>query len=762
MAQDDNFVILDEELHEEEELKKSSFDEEKPKERSTKKIILYIIIAFLILSIIIFITLFFLYLDKKEQTKERLKTQEIIKDIQTKQKQPKPDITKTQQLLLKASKLQNLGKKEEALKIYEKISLTNKALSFYNIAVAKMRDKKYKEAIKSFQNSIDYDNSYKCPSAINIAICALKLNDRALFNKYIKLASEYLSFHTNSPLYSYYLSLINYYQFLYPETLVSLKHQSSNFYQNEQNLLSAKIALALQNEHLAIDFLQKDKRSNSLALGLLYARIKEYDIAQKYLLKAINDAHFPIRSKIALSLVYLKNGLFNQASINLKDAYEQFKDKALDIYPIKVSLKKSLFDPVVAQKEFKKSLFFDDERKIALIYYFSPFKFSNLKQSMLYIDKGAKNVSIDENRVALEFLNRSKNISEVNILIAKGIKKTYDGKLYKAKEIFLKALKKYPSHSILHYNLALVYAKTDDYKSAHKHFLKSYRLDPNNFQAGIYSYMSAKILHIDETKLLDSINEKVLKNQNLDQRELLLSIISVINGQNDALSLKEFQKDPLKIILQILKSSDDNYKLYATKLKKSLPKDLVTHIIYLDALNHDKSLKEYAKAIQKSFIEERLDYNSLFYGSALSKKLFVQILNIAGITYKARELLSKKLEDEDQDSIGLLQALAYTNIYTKNFEDAYILYNELIDTHKQKDSKTIFFAAVASIGADHHENAIALLELSKLIDPSNNESRHALGLLYHEAKNFKGASIQYAKIGDSNFESEYFTFDIKK
>jgi cytochrome c-type biogenesis protein CcmH/NrfG len=71
-------------------------------------------------------------------------------------------------------------------------------------------------------------------------------------------------------------------------------------------------------------------------------------------------------------------------------------------------------------------------------------------------------------------------------------------------------------------------------------------------------------------------------------------------------------------------------------------------------------------------------------------------------------------------------------------------------------------ASVASIGANHDANAIALLELAKLTDPNNFESRLALGLLYMEVKNVEAALIQFSKIGDSNFISKYFTFFIDK
>ena len=60
-----------------------------------------------------------------------------------------------------------------------------------------------------------------------------------------------------------------------------------------------------------------------------------------------------------------------------------------------------------------------------------------------------------------------------------------------------------------------------------------------------------------------------------------------------------------------------------------------------------------------------------------------------------------------------------------------------IDELKVRDAYTLFLGAVASTAAQHHENAIALLELSKLKNKNLYESRFALALLYLEIKNMR-------------------------
>jgi tetratricopeptide (TPR) repeat protein len=125
------------------------------------------------------------------------------------------------------------------------------------------------------------------------------------------------------------------------------------------------------------------------------------------------------------------------------------------------------------------------------------------------------------------------------------------------------------------------------------------------------------------------------------------------------------------------------------------------------------------------------------------------------------KMLRQRLDittDNDFTDTQLALALAY--FYNGDFEKAYMLYNQLIDEEHIKDAKTLFLASITSIAAHHHENAIALLELSKLKDKKYRESRYALGLLYLEVGNPRGADIEFANLNSNNFHSKYFNFDI--
>ena len=99
------------------------------------------------------------------------------------------------------------------------------------------------------------------------------------------------------------------------------------------------------------------------------------------------------------------------------------------------------------------------------------------------------------------------------------------------------------------------------------------------------------------------------------------------------------------------------------------------------------------------------------------------------------------------------------NIYAGLFEEAYGLYDILINDYKIKDSRIYFLAAVAAVGAGNPNAAIALLELSKLENAGNQEATLALALLYHEVQNYEPALFQYGRL-TNKFQSEFFTFEL--
>ncbi len=735
-----------------------------------KKLLIIIISSVIVFLILLLVTVIIIFLKNKNSPKiENINTQEIVKNLTKKENYQQFSKSKVEEMIQKANLLYEEGERSKALKIYKQIATFNKALSFYNIGVAKMKEKNYKDAIKAFKKAIK-SGEQKCISSINAAVCALQLSNISLFNYYIDLAYAYLPEETNSPLYSYQLSLINYYKNFYYEALSSLEHPNKKFYQDKQNYLASKILSYLGDNKDAIDrLLNINSNITNLPLGLLYAKIGEYAIAKKHLLKVLNFTNEPVKIKMALALIENKLGNLKNSANLISDARNLNQKKATESYPIKVVLKQSLFDINLAQKDFTKELFFNEENIYGLLFYYSPYKIFDATQTINYIRKGSINVFLDKLTPALSYLKTSSSMSKVNSDIGKGIKKALSNHTLQANEIFKSLIKIYPQHSILHYNLGLTYAQLGNYLLAYKHFATSYHLNNKNYLAGVYAVFCGKLVHKNISKLSDDVKTSIHLDKKLPVINIYMSLLSL--SENNQFSLSRWietdkKEDPLNLAFDIIISQKIfNQKLYrqkTQKLKTLLSKDLLSNIIYFNFNNSQKKIKEYAKAFQIWFNSKSIDFSSFYFGPKIAKVQYVKLLEISGLIYHQRDSIKRRLPLEREDPEALTNTLAYIDIFSHNFEESYVLFNKLIDDYKQKDAQTIFLASVAAIGANHVENAIALLELSKLTDPTNLESRYALGLSYQAINNLKGAIIQYTKIGNGNFKSKFFSFKIDK
>lgn len=735
------------------------------KSKAKKKLALLLVVG-TILLLIIAIVLVLLLKNKNQPIEAPIEVPKVV-EKQTPKEQFSP--SKIENMIKKANVLYEKGDKGDALKIYERIATFNEAISYYNIGVAKLKEQNFTEALEAFKKAIQ-NKEHRCISAINAAVCALELKDKKLFNYYIDLAYAYLPEEANAPLYSYYVGLVNYYKNFYFEALSALSHPTNEYYKEDQDYLASKIFASLgYNQEAQTILTGIERESDGLSLGLLYAKLGEFQKAKSYLIKAFQSGKESLKVKMALSLVENKLGNLGNTASLMSEIFKVSEPDAKPIYNIKSSLKASLFDVNKAQEELEKQLFFDDENIYNLVFYYAPYKVFNAKQTIDYIRKGSMNIFIDEIGPALSYLQASSTISKVNIAISKGIKKALDFHIYEANEIFVNMVEEYKNHSILHYDLALTYAQMGDYALAYKNFSKSYHLDNNNYLAGVFALMSGNLLGKDITKLSEDVKESIEKNGELGKDNIYGSLIHLTDGNHFSLSRwleNEKEQTPLSLVLDTIAAqklgNEKAFRLSSQKLQALLPRDIIANLIAFNVKHQKEDIKSYAKAIQIEFNNLSLDYDAFYYGPKIVKEQYIKLLQIGGLLHQKRDGVRKKMEEEIIDISSIMQTLAYLEIYTNNFEEAFTLYNKLIDDFNKKDTHTIFLASVAAIGASHPENAIALLELSKLIDPSNVESRYALGLLYQEVGNFEAASAQYRNIGNIGFKSQYFDFNIIK
>ncbi len=678
------------------------------------------------------------------------------------------DMARVDGMIQKANALYLKGEVEQALKVYEQIAVYNESLSNYNLGVSQMNEGKFDEAFDSFKKAIA-NGENQSVAAINAAVCALKLNDKEKFKYYIDLAQVYLPKEGKSKLYDYYLALINYYKGYYPEALQMLQRVNSEPYTDVAKYLSAKIYAKMDFDAKSVQQLNtQGSFEPSLSLGLLYARMGEYDKAKIALNTAMKIERDFNQSLSALTLVDIKTGDFQDMLLRLQDTYRNDEDKykILDRYKIKVRLNKELFNIAIAQRNFSNDILKKQKDQFDLLFYFAPYQVFDSKQASLYIKKANITNFVDDSSDGQSYLARSQALSSTNVKISNIINDALNQKLRLANKEFQALLEDYPEHSILQYNLALTYAQMQNYELAYKHFSSSYHLNPKNYLAGAFAMFCGKLSDNDTTKLYHEILDNIAADSNF-KANMQKNMLFLANG--DYISMLPYldengQKTPLNLIFETIIAKNNNLNnqvdVRIAKLRSELPQDIVANILYFNSLNSNLNIKEYAQNAQIHFKNLQVDYRSVFGGSNIARELYVNLMHIAGLLNLERQKFKTLINTSKVKDEGMIQTLAYLDIFAQQYEESYALYNTLIDEYGAKDSRTLFLASVATVGANNPNSAIALLQLSKLTDKNNKESKVALGLLYQEVGNYEAAMTQYRTL-PNDFKSEFFTFDIK-
>ncbi|MDP8522021.1 tetratricopeptide repeat protein [Campylobacter coli] len=678
------------------------------------------------------------------------------------------DMTRVDGMIQKANALYLKGEVEQALKVYEQIAVYNESLSNYNLGVSQMNEGKFDEAFDSFKKAIA-NGENQSVAAINAAVCALKLNDKEKFKYYIDLAQVYLPKEGKSKLYDYYLALINYYKGYYPEALQMLQRVNSEPYTDVAKYLSAKIYAKMDFDAKSVQQLNtQGSFEPSLSLGLLYARMGEYDKAKIALNTAMKIERDFNQSLSALTLVDIKTGDFQDMLLRLQDTYRHDEDKykILDRYKIKVRLNKELFNIAIAQRNFSNDILKKQKDQFDLLFYFAPYQVFDSKQASLYIKKANITNFVDDSSDGQSYLARSQALSSTNVKISNIINDALNQKLRLANKEFQALLEDYPEHSILQYNLALTYAQMQNYELAYKHFSSSYHLNPKNYLAGAFAMFCGKLSDNDTTKLYHEILDNIAADSNF-KANMQKNMLFLANG--DYISMLPYldengQKTPLNLIFETIIAKNNNLNnqvdVRIAKLRSELPQDIVANILYFNSLNSNLNIKEYAQNAQIHFKNLQVDYRSVFGGSNIARELYVNLMHIAGLLNLERQKFKTLINTSKVKDESMIQTLAYLDIFAQQYEESYALYNTLIDEYGAKDSRTLFLASVAAVGANNPNSAIALLQLSKLTDKNNKESKVALGLLYQEVGNYEAAMTQYRTL-PNDFKSEFFTFDIK-
>ncbi|MCI4406608.1 MAG: tetratricopeptide repeat protein [Sulfuricurvum sp.] len=670
-------------------------------------------------------------------------------------------------MIERANYLYANGNATEALQLYEKIALYSEAISQYNLGVVQLREGEFEQALSNFKRSIA-NSENRCVSAINAAVCCLNLKREKDFNYYINMAQSYLPQESSSPMYSYYYALINYYKGNYLEALSALKHPTTDEYQTTQNKLRAKISSLFGGYNDAISAMENPlQEEDSFTLGLLYANQGNIEKAKKYLQDAIIQNDTPIQEKLALAFVNLKSGQHRDASTLIKEATDLNADQVYTPYPIRIFLKPSLYNPDDLQRIYREHKPDNRPKIIQTLFYYAPYKIFNADQTLNYIRKGAANIYIDDIASAKEYLQTSTRASSVDYGIALAVQKALKFRLRDANQQLAALLKHNPQHSILQYDLALTYAQLGDTPKAYEYFLRSYHLDANNYLSGIFAIMCGNMIGKDTTKLSAILKENLNQESDKEEFELYRTLMEVAQNNMPGAAKwldKKYNERPFYLALDLELASETGQKEDARKYAKRLatlqPNDILPHLMVIDTYFGDQKPKAFAGAAINYLKKQSFQYDDLYFGPQITRDRMVLMSAMTGQLAPFIERLETRLQATTDHTTDIISALAQSYFYNQDFEKSYSLYNQLIDTHKIRDEKTLFMGASASIGARHYENAIALLELSKIQNPTYLETLYALSLLYIQNRNNPAAVIQLDKMGNTGFQSQNFDFQI--
>ena len=703
-----------------------------------------------------------------KETKEQQVTENIHQDQLVQRdivySQPNNELS---EMIQKANILYNNGRVEDALEIFDKLALYSQSLANYNLGVIKIVEGHYKEAEEILNRAISGGDDVAI-SAINAAYVAYKLGNHKAFLDYLHLANSKLIDSRNAPFYSYLYGVTSYYHKNYFESLSPLLHPNSKDYEQQNNLLASKIFLIFNDDYNALKHLEKSaNKEDMLALGMLYARNGDYPKAKNKIQDFLASHPRNLEATNALELVNLKLRDYAEASKLL----ESFVDKKMP-FKIKTGLNHDLFNIDIAQKTFWNRKFEHRQSlQYKILFYYAPYKVFDSQEVFQILSEG--NFEWGSGRIdeSSDSYVRSKTISKINRDIANGLKEVYGGDLRKALDIFLKNAQTYSQHSVLFYDIGLIYAQLGDFEKAFMYFSKAYHLNNKDILSGIFAIMSGQLVYQDVSRIESSIGVDFtnIEFKNEQEKNFLFELFEYSKSGNPAFF--GFSDDttlnsrPIYYAFSAVSAMVrmDRGKLveYFDKLKKLQPHDLATNILYEVSINFGKNLKDISLSFSQNFRRGNFsNLHSLYYGGALVRELYVYLAFVTGNLSYVIEELQQNLISEDQSPNGTMQALGLAYIYHQDFEKAFATYNTLIDNLKEDDVRTKFLGAVSAIGAGHYNNAVALLQISKLDSIASLESRYALGLLYQQSGNIKSAIMLFNGIANKGFMSEFFDFQI--
>jgi tetratricopeptide (TPR) repeat protein len=464
----------------------------------------------------------------------------------------------------------------------------------YNQGVDALKNKNFDKAILFFERTKILINA---PSLLNLGVAYynLKQNDKAMeyFEQVLKIKD------LENKDYFAYLSC-NYYLFLINADKQYANNAFTSFYKRKITTPQIKrlildLHILLKQYEKSIVLLHNLNEGDNFKLGILYAKTKNFDKAQKHLLKAYNDELIQsVKNDILWVKIYIDLKSNNLRYLK-EDLHSLLKRKKNFKSHIKMPLE------IFFNKNMKTS---DDNlydlinlklaTKIDFIYYFAPFLFfDDEKIAHTLAPKFASQINN----------NQSRDTFIYNQKLLKILKQDHIKRVQTLQEDIDK---KTDTYSYEYYNLALSYAQIKDYKSAYDNFVKAYRLNRGNnlyiamvlmtlqkvdivqdkeeeiamlkrliSEKGSYKYLAQKIYNIHNNNYFDLSNAYI---SNIHKNSLFYRALNFLSNYNikDKKTFKFFKdedlKDPLVSMFFMIKNTDNLNKYnYISKVQNALP-----------------------------------------------------------------------------------------------------------------------------------------------------------------------------------------------
>ncbi len=767
-----------------------------------KKLIIAIVMLISFIALIVALSLF---LGHKEKKKENSKTPMTtskqattnsannVEEKDTKEKAENlnlpdlmgegafaPNESKERQvdaMIKKASILYEQGQKNEALHLFDKIASFSQSIASHNLGVIRFNEGNYNEALDSFDSSIASQENASA-SALDALVSAYYLKDADLYYHYLKIVRETLYKDYKKSFYSYAYALKSYYAEEYFEALSPLKHPNSTAFLKPNARLASKIFLMFRDESNAYENLKKSATNkDELALGLLQARLGNYDEALTHLKRFLQ--HYPndLQGLMATEMISLKRGDISSVSEILKIISHRKKQISLanSFYPIKPLSKPFYLDKESAKEYFWKAQYFQGKRDTIyrILFYYAPFKIVDSYEALGVIQEGLFLLDSEQQKDlegASKALKRGRMIALADKNSLKALRELEQKHLRKALYYFKLSLKNSPNNALIHYNIGLIYAQLENYYQAYFHFLRAFHLNSADYLSAIFALMSAHFTHDDGAELLREITENFY-NQDFStptQKAFLGSLVAFLNHRTnwDMDWLKNAPKKiPLYYALQMVFANENKNKKLAIesfmRLKTMLPKDLLSHIFYEVVSYYDANIR-HTLSIYTLLDSNIIDLEQTMLGPILGRRFYAYMGFIVGDLDKQEKLIEKKLAslEEGEEPNDLLQNLALVSLFQGKYEKASALYQNLIEGLKDNETRLKILASLVHIIQGNYNQASLLLELGKLDEPRNEDIRYALGLLYQQKGDLKSALNHFLAINTPNFSSSYFDFKI--